>query len=178
MRIPNSWFILSIAASLAVLSAGCSSEPSVENSEPIEMDGPPPDLGGTMIGDAHGHDDVHQGPHGGRVIELGRSHEFHAEIVEDDDARIVTVHILGREMQPWPIEQSEVVLSLRVDGTPRSFTFPAKDSAEGKASRFEAPDRESFAALHEPGATGKLLVTINGKSYSGVVEPHDHNHDH
>lgn len=169
MCMSKSWLSLAFAAALSLGAVGCSSEPVVEKSQPIEMEGPPPE-----IEDAHVHND--EGPNGGQLIELGRSHEYHAEIVEDDEARIVTVHILGGEMQPWPIEQPAVTLSLLVDGSPHAFELQAKDPVEGKASRFETADTALYEALHKPDASGKLLVRIDGKSYSGVVEPHDHEH--
>lgn len=160
-----------IATAVFALQVGCSSQDapqdSAERDQPIEMTGPPPLL-----------EDEHQGPHGGHVIELGRSHEFHAELMENEEARTVSVYILGKDMQELALGQPTISLSLIVEGKPQSFVLQAADPTDGKASRFEATDSEAFAALHEHEATGKLLVSIDGKSYSGAIEHHDRDHGH
>ena len=167
----------SLIAAAFALQVGCTAQDSApapaDRDQPIEMAGPPP-----MIEDEHGHDE-HQGPHGGHVIELGRNHEFHAEIVENEEARAVSAYILGKDLQELAIEQSTINLSLIVEGKPQSFALQAAGPTGGKASRFDATDSEAFAALHEHEASGKLLVSIEGKSYSGAIEHHDHGgHDH
>ena len=168
-----------IASAVFAIQVGCTSQDapqdSAERDQPVEMAGPPP-----MIEDEHDHEE-HHGPHGGHVIELGRSHEFHAELVENEEARTVSVYILGKDMQELAIDRPTINLSLIVEGKPQSFALQAADPADGKASRFDATDSEAFAALHEHEATGKLLVSIDGKSYSGAIEHHDHegeDHDH
>jgi|GEM_PF-1108507 len=167
---PQFVFLLTIA--ISALLGGCKPQATAELEQPVEMAGPPPAIEGD-----HGHDGEHEGPHGGHVIELGRSHEFHAEIVEDDQARTVTIYILGPEMQELAIEQNEINLSLLVDGKHQSFLLRAVDPIDGKASQFQSTGSEVFAARHEHEATGKLLVMINGKSYSGAVKHHKHGHN-
>ncbi len=127
----------------------------------------------------HGHGDHgHEGPHGGHLIELGRSHEFHAELVENDQDESITIYILDGKMKEMPIEQAAVTLNLTVDGSGQSFQLAAVESQDAKASQFKASTKEPFEALHEHGATGKLNVTINGTSYTGKVEHEEHDHDH
>ncbi len=128
--------------------------------------------------DGHGHEDEHQGPHDGHVIELGRNHEFHAEVVENEEAGMVTVYILDKKMKELAIDQATIVMNLKFDGKGKTFELTAVDASDGKASRFDATDRSLFEALHEHEATGKIRVTINGDPYSGEVEHHHHDeHD-
>ena len=177
MRTAKRLSALLLLNSFLLLQVGCGSPTPADVDQPIEMDGPPP-----AVDDGHDHAGEHQGPHGGHVVELGRSHEFHAEIVEDAEAKTVTVYMLGKDLQELPIEQQEIMLSVVVDGAPRSFAFSPTNAADGKASQFQSSGDEAFVALHEHGAAGKLLVKIGGKSYSGEVEHHDHGdhagHDH
>ncbi|WP_164101475.1 hypothetical protein [Candidatus Laterigemmans baculatus] len=168
MRMVDLSLRLALVAVLGVSAVGCGAE-TTEETQPIEIEGPPP-----VIDDAHAHHD--EGPHGGHLIELGRSHAFHAEIVEGDDARQVTVYILGSELELVPIEQPTITLSLVVDGKAQAFELQANDPVEGRSSSFVANDANLYETLHAPGVTGKLLVAIDGKSYSGAVGAHDHDH--
>lgn len=135
----------------------------------------------------HDHEGEHEGPHGGHVVELGRNHEYHAELVEDESAGSVTVYILGKDLKELPIAQSSIAMNLVVDGQARSFELAASSAQDGKASCFVASGKELFEALHEHEASGKLRVTIDGTPYTGAVEHHhhhgdedhdDHDHDH
>ncbi len=127
----------------------------------------------------HDHSQEHQGPHNGHVIELGRNHMYHAEVVEDDAAAMVTVYILDKDMKELAIDQASIVMNLKVDGQGQSFELTA---AAGSASQFNAADKTLFEALHEHEATGKLRVTIDGSPFTGDVEHHHHGdadgHDH
>lgn len=158
---------------MLVLACGCSNQASRDR-EPARFSGPPP-----AIGDGHDHEDddhgnKHLGPHHGHVIELGRSHEYHAEIVENEETGTVTVYILDAELNELAIEQASIVMNLTVDSTAETFELSAVGGSNGKASRFVAGDRALFEALHEYEATGKLRVTIGGIPYTGNVEHHDH----
>lgn len=128
--------------------------------------------------DNHEHAEEHEGPHGGHVIELGRDHQFHAELVEDEGNQTVTVYILGEDMKELPIDAATMAMNLVVDGEAKSFELAAVGPVEGKSSQYAGGQTELFEALHEHEASGKLNVTIDGAPYSGVVEHHDHDEDH
>ena len=123
----------------------------------------------------HGEED-RAAPHGGHIIELGRNHQYHAELVEDEKARTVTIYILDKEMKELPIDQPSIAVNLVVDGKAQSFTLAAAGAQDGKASRFVSSGEALFEALHEHDASGKLRVTINGSPYSGEIA-HDHDHE-
>lgn len=124
------------------------------------------------------HDEEHEGPHGGHVIELGRDHQFHAELVENEDSKSVTVYMLGEDMKALPISASTMSMNLMVDGEAKTFELTAVEPVDGKASQFNGVDESLFEALHEHEASGKLNVTIDDTPYSGAVEHHDHHDDH
>ncbi len=135
--------------------------------------------------DGHDHSAEHEGPHGGHVIELGLNHQYHAELVENEDAHAVTVYMLDKDMKELTIDQATITMNLMVDGKAQSYELAAAGVAGGKASQFNAADKSLFEALHEHEASGKLRVTIDGTPYSGEVEHHHHEghdehdgHDH
>ena len=161
------------ALALMAVSEGCRPQQSGDGT-PVDVSGPPP----ATDGHDHDHGGEHQGPHGGHVIELGRNHEYHAELVENEKAGSVTVYMLDKDLKALEIDQPAIAMNLTVDGQAKMFELAATDATSGKASRFEAADRALFEALHEHEATGKLRVTIDGVPYSGEVEHHHHDGDH
>ena len=162
-----------LTATVALLSfvVGCDSKPAGSGN------------GGTTASadhddhdDEHGHEE-HEGPHGGHVIELGRNHEYHAELVDDDEHESVTVYILDKDVKELPIDAATITMNLTVEGTPKTFELAAAGATGGMTSRFDAGDKSLFEALHVHEATGKISVTINGTPYSGAVEHHEHDED-
>ena len=167
--------LLVTALTFSLASTGCdSSQTGSSEDQPVSLSGPPP---ATVDAHDHSHGDEHQGPHDGHVIELGRNHEYHAEIVEDHQRKLVTVYILGKDMSELAIDASSLSMSLMVEGAPQTFELAAADISGGMASRFDATDTGLFTALHDHEASGKLRVTISGTPYVAAVEHHDHGHD-
>lgn len=125
--------------------------------------------------EAHAH--PHEGPHHFPLVELGEE-EYHAELAHDDATKTVTVYLLDKEAKnPVAIADPEITLNLVVGGKPLQAKLTASPQAgdpEGQASRFTITDETVLEAHDAPKTTGRLNVTINGKAYSGVVEPHDH----
>ena len=154
------------AAVIGLLSlvSGCESTTS---KTPAEISDSPP---------SDDHDDEHEGPHHGHVIELGRKHEYHAELVDDDEQESVTVYILDKNLKELPIDAKSITMNLTDLGVPKTFELAPVDASGGMTSRFDGTDKSLFVALHKHEATGKLNVTINGTPYSGAVEHHDHDH--
>lgn len=168
-------YLISLVAILAlfVTSTGCDSRQGVDGQQPVAMSGPPP-----ASEHGHGHGDEHQGPHNGHVIELGRNHQYHAEIVENDAQQLITVYILGKDMKERPVDATMLTMSFMVEGAPRTFELGAANANSGTASRFDVADTTLFEALHEHEASAKLRVTINGAPYVANVEHHDHDDGH
>lgn len=124
------------------------------------------------------HSEEHEGPHGGHVIELGRNHRYHAELVENEDAQTISVYMLGEDLKALAIDAPSMTMNLVVDGAAQSFELTAVDPVDGKASQFDGGDKSLFEALHEHEASGKLNVAIDGTPYSGAIEHHDHHEEH
>mgnify|MGYP000960618384 CR=1 FL=1 len=162
---------------LVIASAvGCNKEdsPAQSSNKPdasIRMDTPPPAT-------VELHEHPSEGPHHGSLIELGNE-EFHAELVHDDKS--VTIYILdGAAKSSVPIDASELVINLLHDGKPEQFKLvaaPEESDPSGKSSRFVSNDPELAGHIDDDAAAPKLSITINGKSYRGVIT-HDHDHDH
>jgi hypothetical protein len=163
--------ITALAAGLWL--AGCGS--STDDSTSPGSGGPPATV------DLHAEGELNhptEGPHHGDLVELGNE-EYHAEFVHDDAAGSVTVYILDSAAKSAvPIDAPDVTLNVSHDGQPEQFKLPASPDAgdpAGKSSRFALTDKELVEHLDEPETTAKLVLTIDGKPYSGQVE-HDHEH--
>jgi len=132
--------------------------------------------------DSHaGHAHPTEGPHHGDLVELGNE-EYHAEILHDADAGTITIYVLdGAATEQVPIDATEVMINATHDGKPEQFKLaasPDTNDPQGKSSRFVSNDEELAHHLDEEDAEPRLVLTINGKSYRGVIT-HDHEgHEH
>lgn len=121
------------------------------------------------------------GPHKGHLIELGEE-EYHAELTHEDATKTVTIYILGKDAKTAvPIAEPEIALNLVVDGAPLQAKLAASPQAgdpQGKSSRFVLVDEKVMEALEAPKTTGRLSLTIEGKTFSGNVQHEDHDHGH
>ena len=148
--------------------AGCYKEAGKPN--PQEADALRPEAG-----------HAEEGPHQGSLIELGKE-EYHAELVHDDAAHKVTIYLLdGAAQKPVGSADKELVVNLVVAGKPQQFKLPAAPQdgdAAGQASRFEVVDEAFCEALDAEKTTGRVNVTIAGKTFSGDVAHSGHDHDH
>ena len=152
---------------------GCGSQDAASEvvlDAPIQITGLPPD----MI-QAH----PHEGPHGGHIIELGRNHQYHAELVEHGSIQTVTVYILDKDLKDYPISKPTITLVLTVDGSSKTFELRAVGVSEGMTARFDASDSSLHAAMEaSEEAEGKLRVTIDGVPYIGRIAHNGHAYDH
>ena len=140
---------------------------------PVVTDGPPES--GTH--DEHAHPS--EGPHHGDLVELGNE-DFHAEVVHGAGGS-VSIYILDSAAKAAvPIDAKELTINITHDGNAEQFKLLADRDAsdpEGKASHFSLKDEELAKDLDDHDAAAKLVVMIDGKSYSGKIE-HDHDADH
>lgn len=161
------------AVSLLLLQAtGCSESRSTPSGNTItEL---PPETDGH-----EGHAHPSEGPHHGDLVELGNE-EFHAEVVHGE-AGSVTVYILDSSAKTAvPIDATELSINVSHDGNAEQFKLPAEREAtdpEGKSSRFSIKDEELAKDLDDHDATAKLVVMIDGKSFSGQIK-HEHETEH
>ena len=138
--------------------------------------GDPAPTGGDN-GSENGDDDHHgeKGPRGGHLIELGRDHSFHAELVDDHDAGTISIYIMDKDLKDYPIGESKITLVLNVHGTSETFELHASGAVDGKTARFDAADKKLHEELEAHEETeGKLRVTIDGTPYTGMLKHEDH----
>lgn len=153
--------------SMLPLALGCRGEDAADSeSEPTVVDGPPPEI------DDHSHSS--HGPRGGELIDLGRSHLYHAEIVADKDAGHVSVYILDGKLEDFEVETKSVTLNLVVDGAPHSFELQAANDA-GASAEFTSEETLLLDAIADHAYEEcKLTAIIGGTPYSGHLHDHEH----
>lgn len=119
-----------------------------------------------------------EGPHHGDLVELGNE-DFHAEVVHGEGGS-VSIYILDSAAKAAvPIDATELTINITHDGNAEQFKLLADRDAsdpEGKSSHFSLKDEELASDLDNHDAAAKLVVVINGKSYSGKIA-HDHDAD-
>ncbi len=127
--------------------------------------------------------DVHptEGPHGGHLIELGNE-EYHAELLHDEQAHTVTVHLLDAAgKQPVAAGQPEIMVQLFQDRQFVSYALkavPKAGDAADTASEFQIVDQALCNILsHEDKVRGRLQVTIDQQPYTGTIEHESHDHE-
>lgn len=162
---------LAISALFAFVGCGDTNEPAGSAPAPTA---------GHSDADGHAHEEgahAEEGPHHGHLIELGEE-EYHAELTHDEASKTVSVYLLGKDAKSAvAIADPEITLNLVVDGKPvqaKLTAAPEPGDAQGQASRFTLKDEAVLEALEAPKTTGRLNVTIAGKSYAGTVEHHEH----
>lgn len=131
------------------------------------------------------HKHAEHGPHGGPLVELG-DEEYHAEVLLDEKANVVTVHVLdGEAKDAVAIESKEIIINVRHGKKPKqyrlsSFTSKApgsSESKEAKSSRFTLKSADLIEDLHHEDRPALLRLSISGKNYSGKIDlAHDHDH--
>ncbi len=181
MSVNRKCFQATIALATTICWVGCGSTASTDSnsSKPRGTEAEHRDGDGHKGGHAE-HAHAEEGPHHGHLIELGQE-EYHAELTHNDATITVTVYLLDAEAKvAVPIAEPEIVLNLVVDGKTRQVKLaaaPQKGDPEGQSSRFQATDAKLLDALEAPRTTGRLNVTIAGKTYAGQIE-HDEHREH
>ncbi len=123
---------------------------------------------------ASGHS--HTAPHGGHLIDLGRSHKYHAEIHDNHDTDEITVYVLDQDLKPLSIDQPSVSLVVTAAGQTETFELAAN---EGTTSEFSSKDKALIGYIDSEDLEGKLRVTIDGNLVTGTFGHfHDHGHVH
>lgn len=158
-----------VVSSLVVVLAGC---------------GEPP-CDGLDCGHDHDHGHAHhavhpsEGPHQGRLVELGHD-EYHAEWLIDEAVQSLTVYVLdGQALNAIGADASATKINLVHDGSAKQYRLSAQPQmfdAPGKASRFVSSDAEICHEVEH--AHAQLVVSIRGKQYRGTIEAEHHEASH
>lgn len=128
--------------------------------------------------DHEGHDHAahdHSSKHGGHLIELGRNHEYHAELVDDHKTESITVYIMDSHMETLTVDQASI--SLVLTSGDKTETFELMASQPGGSSQFASSDARMMEMIDGEAVKGKLRVTIDDKPYSGTFDHHGHDHE-
>ena len=156
------------AAAILFLAAGCDSQKTQPN--PVIKTEP---------------EHHHHGPNEGEVIELEGDGHFHAELLQDLDAKTVAVFLLGEdEITPATTAADKLVIRITLTVNPRTWQpRRLRKMARRPAMfpKFESKDGALRAALAHETADRELEVKIGDKPYKGkftYYEPHDHGHAH
>lgn len=129
-------------------------------------DAPKPGPAAKEAGDAHGHEA--KGPHGGEVAVVG-DEVAHLEIVHDEKAGDLTLHVLGADVKT-PKAIAAPVLNLTTKSGPVQIPFEAVGAgADGTAAQWKA----RHDALKADPLDGRVRVTIDGKTHQ-VSLAHEH----
>src|SRR6185503_16324068 len=103
-----------------------------------EISACPPAIVPTYVAHHAAHDD--QGPHGGQLIEIGRNHAYHAEMVIDQQTGAINVYLLDRDLKDMEIEQGTITLAVSGNNLSQSAELRAAEVHGGKASQFVTSD--------------------------------------
>jgi hypothetical protein len=170
-----------VSVAMLVWISGCDSKPST-----------PPTVYPSHVDDheGHGHDHAHDhghshaedGPNGGHLIELGQE-EYHAEWVHDDDSGKLTLYILdGAAKKAVPISATSVTIEKKIGDKVDKYELQAVGRSETNttSAQFEITDKPLIEALKTAGqgVDATLHVDVNGKSFQGKIEHHEHGHHH
>lgn len=149
---------------------------------PLTLSGCTGDAGNTNTaqtgGDDHGHSHSHEeGPHGGHLIELG-GEKYHLEWLHDDEAKKLTFHVLDAEGKTdVPITAESIAVNFTVDGATKTFEVPAvREEGATETAKFEITDEDLYALITADEAEATVELEIEGTSYEGEIEHHDHHH--
>ena len=133
------------------------------------------DVKATGDGHDHDHDHDHKPKHGGHLIEIGRNHEYHAELVDDHKTESITVYLMDSHMEPLKIKDSTISLVLTAGDETKKFDLLS--SEPGGSDEFSSNDSSLMEMIEKEEVKGKLRINIKGKPYSGAFEHHAHGHD-
>lgn len=155
----KSWGLLVVL----VLFTGCTGQKPADT--------PKPDAPKAARSDHGDHGDHGGGPHGGTIVELGKSH---GEFAVDHAKKEATVYILdGDAKKPEAIAADKLLLSLKTPALQLELKpLPQDGDPKGKSSRFVGT-HEAFAK--EQPFEGMVSVVIDGKPYFGEFKevPHE-----
>jgi hypothetical protein len=150
-----------LAALAIALGAGCGSE----DPTPIEMSGPPP-----MFAEDPGAQEV--GPHGGRLIALGRNGKYRAELLADSTSGEVRLCVLDKRLRKVGLAEQKAILNLVIADEVSTFELPAASARDKTALVFEfALADKHLAELLQGGQAEscKVRLMIDEKAYTGVL---------
>lgn len=171
-------WLLALMVSLLAL-GGCEQpQDNGASGKPPAHDDHDHDHGHDHGSDGHDHDHdqgeaAHAAPHGGHLIEMGHEHQFHAELVEDQDAGALTIHFYDGDLQPLAVDPQTVTLV--VTAGDQVLTVQFSEAGTEPVAQLVHRDAALLTALKADAAV-KLRASMGGKAFTGTMDHHDHDH--
>jgi hypothetical protein len=167
-------FSILLLTSIALLALGCGDTTTTDTPSPAlaEHDDPNP-----AEKDSHGHD---VGPNGGLLAILG-SHEFHVEVLADEDTGKVRALLTDPEFKPVKTTAKSLSINMVLGGKPSQFTLDYTDDTS--PVEFQATDKALAEAIHD-GWEGeaRVVIEIAGSPRTGALAApkggHEGEHGH
>ena len=164
---------------VSMFSIGCDNGASTSTDSTDKSGEVDPHAGHDHSSDGHeGHDHAahdHTPKHGGHLIEIGRNHEYHAELVDDHKTESITVYMMDSHMEPLTVNQSSIMLVLTAGS--KTETFELMATQPGGSAEFASNDAKMMEMIEGEEVKGKLRITIDGKPFSGAFDHHGHGHE-
>lgn len=124
----------------------------------------------------HDHAHAHTAPNGGFLIDIGRDHKYHAELVDNHDTNVVSIFMFDGELKPLAVAPPTISLTLTAGDKSGTFEFTGESES---SSEFTLKDESMMALLDTDGVKGKIRITIEDKPFTGSFDyKHDHDHSH
>lgn len=152
------------SGALALLIAGCGSQPAATPSPAAKSEAPHED-----------HDHHGAGPHGGTIAEWGGG-AYHIEFTVDHDKKESAVYVLGGDAKtPAPIKAAKLLLTVNEPSFQVELVAqPLAGEADGASSRFVG-QHESLSKVQE--FAGSVTAEVDGTPYAGDFKE-EAGHDH
>lgn len=160
---------------MSVLAVGCG---KTEKTDAKKTGGPEAGHGADNAGGGH----PSKGPNGGAIFEFagGGGHDYHGEVVHDDDKETVTIYILDESgKKNVPIDAKEIVVNFKAHDKQyqaKLKAMPMEGEKEGMSSRFvtgkDHDSEELVEHFDDEDLKPEVVVTINKTQYRGKIEAH------
>jgi len=151
---------------LALVAAGCGSQPATTTSPEPKAEAPHED-----------HDHHGAGPHGGTIAEWGGG-AYHIEFTVDHVKKESAVYVLGGDAKtPAPIKTAKLLLTINEPSFQVELVAQPLDNESGGASSRFVGQHESLGKAQE--FAGSVTAEVEGTPYAGDFQEeagHDHKH--
>jgi hypothetical protein len=162
-------FSILFITSTALLALGCGDTKKADTPSPAEAEQGDRD---SATAGGHGHG---SGPNGGPMAVLG-SHEFHVEVLADEDTGRVRALLTDSEFKPVETATKSLSINMVLDGKPSQFVLDHIDNTS--PVEFQATDKTLAEAMSD-GWEGeaRVVIEISGAPRTGALSAPQSGHE-